>query len=102
MILTICGRVPRNWAQQIAPYLEITADRLGTGEPVRRYKCAVRVCPEPEHWGGLSGCTYTEGVSWGKFVPESAGGQFSEVHADATVALPLLIRALFEELDHGH
>ncbi len=98
-IFTIGGGVPRNWAQQIAPYLEITADRLGTGEPVRRYKYAIRVCPEPEHWGGLSGCTYTEGVSWGKFVPESEGGRQVEVHADATIAWPVIVRAVIERLE---
>lgn len=101
-ILTIGGGVPRNWAQQIAPYYDISNERLGTKLPVPRFRYGVRICPEPVHWGGLSGCTYSEGVSWGKFVPESEGGQFSEVYADATVALPLLIRALFEELDHGH
>jgi len=95
-IFTIGGGVPRNWAQQIAPYLEISADRLGTDEPVRRYRYAVRICPEPEHWGGLSGCSYSEGVSWGKFVPESEGGRHVEVHADATIAWPIIVRAVIE------
>ena len=58
----------------------------------------VRICPEPVHWGGLSGCTYSEGVSWGKFVPASEGGRFAEVYADATVAWPLLVRAVLERL----
>jgi deoxyhypusine synthase len=66
---------------------------------VRRYKYAVRICPEPEHWGGLSGCTYQEGISWGKFVPPNEGGRFAEVHADATIAWPLIIRAVMERLD---
>jgi deoxyhypusine synthase len=98
-ILTIGGGVPRNWAQQVGPYLEVLGDRLRSGEPVRRYKYAVRICPEPVHWGGLSGCTYSEGVSWGKFVPESEGGRFAEVLADATIAWPLLVRAVIERLD---
>jgi len=51
------------------------------------------------HWGGLSGCTYSEGVSWGKFVPVSEGGRYAEVYADATVVWPLLMKAVFEELD---
>ena len=97
-IFTIGGGVPRNWAQQVAPYLEISADRLGVDEPLRRYRYAVRICPEPEHWGGLSGCSYTEGVSWGKFVPESEGGHHVEVHADATIAWPIVVRALIERL----
>ncbi len=98
-IFTIGGGVPRNWAQQVGPYLEILRKRLQNDEPVRRYRYAVRICPEPEHWGGLSGCSYREGVSWGKFVPEADGGRFAEVFADATIAWPLVVRAVIERLD---
>jgi len=98
-IFTIGGGVPRNWAQQVAPYLEISAARVNAEEPVRRYRYAVRICPEPEHWGGLSGCSYTEGVSWGKFVPESEGGRHVEVYADATIAWPIVVRAVLERLE---
>ncbi len=97
-IFTIGGGVPRNWAQQVGPYLEILRKRLHKDEPVRRYKYAVRICPEPEHWGGLSGCSYTEGVSWGKFVPEAEGGRFAEVFADATIAWPLIVMAVAERV----
>ena len=100
-IFTIGGGVPRNWAQQVGPYLEILRKRLGTDEPVRRYRYAVRICPEPEHWGGLSGCSYTEGVSWGKFVPPAEGGRFAEVFADATIAWPLVVRAVMERTDRA-
>jgi deoxyhypusine synthase len=98
-IFTIGGGVPRNWAQQVSPYLEILRSRLGSSEPVRRYRYAVRICPEPVHWGGLSGCTYSEGVSWGKFLPPEEGGRFSEVLADATIAWPLIVRAVIERLE---
>jgi deoxyhypusine synthase len=97
-IFTIGGGVPRNWAQQVGPYLEVLRERLGKREPVRRYKYAVRICPEPVHWGGLSGCSYTEGVSWGKFVPPEEGGRFAEVFADATIAWPIVVRAVIERL----
>jgi deoxyhypusine synthase len=100
-IFTIGGGVPRNWAQQVGPYLEITRARIGSPEPVRRYKYAVRICPEPVHWGGLSGCTYSEGVSWGKFVPENEGGRFAEVFSDATIAWPLVLRAVIERLERN-
>jgi deoxyhypusine synthase len=95
-IFTIGGGVPRNWAQQVGPYLDISAKRLGVEEPFRRFQYAVRICPEPDHWGGLSGCSYKEGVSWGKFVPESEGGRFAEVFSDATIAWPLVVRAVIE------
>jgi len=98
-IFTIGGGVPRNWAQQVGPYLDILRSRIAIDEPRRRFRYAVRICPEPEHWGGLSGCSYSEGVSWGKFVPESEGGRFAEVFADATIAWPLVVRAVIERLD---
>jgi deoxyhypusine synthase len=100
-IFTIGGGVPRNWAQQVGPYLEILQARLGGDAPPRRYKYAVRICPEPVHWGGLSGCSYTEGVSWGKFVPEQDGGRFAEVFADATIAWPLVVRSVMERMDRA-
>jgi deoxyhypusine synthase len=97
-IFTIGGGVPRNWAQQVAPFYDIVQHRLGIEMEHPRFTYGVRICPEPVHWGGLSGCTYSEGVSWGKFVPASEGGKFAEVYADATVAWPLLVRAVLERL----
>jgi len=52
------------------------------------------------HWGGLSGSTYTEAISWGKFVPPDEGGKFAEVFSDATVALPLVAGAVLERLGY--
>lgn len=97
-ILTIGGGVPRNWAQQVGPFFDIINHRLGTDWSPPRFHYGVRICPEPVHWGGLSGCTYSEGVSWGKFVSPEEGGRFAEVFSDATLVLPLLAKALFEEL----
>jgi deoxyhypusine synthase len=98
-IFTIGGGVPRNWAQQVAPYIEFMGDRLGLEQQrVPRFYYGVRLCPEPVHWGGLSGSTYVEGMSWGKFVPREEGGQFAEVFTDATVVLPLLLGGLFERV----
>ncbi|WP_437596730.1 deoxyhypusine synthase family protein [Sorangium sp. So ce590] len=96
--ITIGGGVPRNWAQQVAPFYDIVGDRLGIEAEHPRSQYGVRICPEPVHRGGLSGCTYSEGVSWGKFTPPREGGRFSEVYADAMVAWPLLVRALRERL----
>jgi len=98
-IFTIGGGVPRNWAQQMGPYVD-TLQRRERGccyAPVR-FRYGVRICPEPSYWGGLSGCTYSEGVSWGKFVPPEEGGQFGEVYCDATIAWPLLLKAVVERL----
>jgi deoxyhypusine synthase len=95
-IFTIGGGVPRNWAQQVAPYVEIGNVRLGLNVRPPRFQYGVRICPEPDYWGGLSGCTYSEGISWGKFIPPAEGGWFAEVLSDATVVWPLLMMGLLE------
>ena len=99
-IFTIGGGVPRNWAQQFGVYAELLARRGYEKVPLKRYNYGVRICPEPVNWGGLSGSTYTEAVSWGKFIPEEEGGRFAEVLDDATVALPLVVGAVLERLGH--
>lgn len=98
-IFTIGGGVPRNWAQQVAPYLDLINKRVGAGGKFTRYQYGVRICPEPVHWGGLSGCTYSEGISWGKMVPPQDGGRYAEVISDATIAWPLILKAVMERLD---
>ncbi|WP_455245799.1 deoxyhypusine synthase family protein [Petrachloros mirabilis] len=97
-ILTIGGGVPRNWAQQVGPYIEISNMRLGLKVRPPRFQYGVRICPEPDYWGGLSGCTYQEGISWGKFVPPQEGGRFAEILSDATVVWPLLMVGLLERM----
>ena len=101
-IFTIGGGVPRNWAQQFGPYVEEIAKHVGLKrEEQLRYNYGIRICPEPVHWGGLSGATYSEGVSWGKFVPREEGGMWAEVPADATIAWPLLVKAVLERLQRS-
>ena len=97
-VFTVGGGVPRNWAQQVGPYLDILQKRAGVGNGLMRFHYGVRICPEPVHWGGLSGCTYSEGISWGKFVPPSEGGRYAEVYADATIVWPLVVKAVQERM----
>lgn len=97
-IFTIGGGVPRNWAQQFGPYIDLRHRRGGEELILKRFHYGVRICPEPVNWGGLSGCTYSESVSWGKFVPQEEGGRFAEVLLDATVGLPLIAGAVLERI----
>jgi deoxyhypusine synthase len=99
-IFTIGGGVPRNWSQQFGVYAELLARRGYKKLPLKRYNYGLRICPEPVHWGGLSGSTYTEAVSWGKFVPKEEGGRFAEVFDDATVALPLVVGAVLQRIGY--
>ncbi len=96
-IFTIGGGVPRNWAQQIGPYIDLQQKRSVTQteiDPVM-FHYAVRITPEPVGLGGLSGCTYEEGKSWGKFWPN---GKFAEVPFDATLAWPLITGATIQRI----
>ncbi len=110
-IFTIGGGVPRNWAQQVAPFWDLVFNRIVIKEnpstpadEEMKYKkpfhYALRICPEPVHWGGLSGCTYSESISWGKIVPRAEGGKFAEVLCDATVAWPIIMKAVIERLEN--
>lgn len=98
-IFTIGGGVPRNWAQQVGPYIDYIHKRQKGQAYLQRFRYGVRICPEPVHWGGLSGCTYSEGISWGKFIPPSEGGRFAEVFSDATIAWPILLAGVLERLE---
>jgi deoxyhypusine synthase len=97
-IFTIGGGVPRNWAQQVGPFWEVLDKRIPGEGAFVRFWYGVRICPEPVHWGGLSGCTYSEGVSWGKFVPAEEGGRWAEVYCDATIAWPLVAGAVLQRM----
>ncbi|MFH1424409.1 MAG: deoxyhypusine synthase family protein [archaeon] len=98
-IFTIGGGVPRNWAQQACPYWDVYDEHMETESGLHRFDYAVRICPESEHWGGLSGCTYSEGVSWGKITPHAEGGMHTEVRADATTVWPMIVKAVLERLE---
>ena len=100
-IYTIGGGVPRNWAQQVPPFLSLIESRMPEGKKPthikpKKYFAGVRICPESVEWGGLSGCPYTEGVAWGKFDP---AGQYAEILADATIIWPFIHQAVCQRLD---
>ena len=88
--LIIGGGVPRNWAQQIFPLLDEMdkIKRMG-------YNYSVRIHTATEYDGGLSGSTFSEAKSWGKYTLES---KHVSVWCDATIALPILITGLLQRL----
>jgi deoxyhypusine synthase len=97
-ILTLGGGVPRNWAQQIGPLFDTLEGLELEKRPPVRFKYGVRICTAPVGEGSLSGCTYSEGRSWGKFLSEDQGGRFAEVQADYSVAFPVLVQAVAERI----
>lgn len=96
-IFTIGGGVPRNNIQNVAPLLEIMRNRIGDKSiSLKQFSYGCRICPDPMWYGHLSGCTYSEGTSWRKMDPN---GKFSEIHCDATIALPFIIKYVMEGKD---
>ncbi len=84
----IGGGVPKNYIQQLGPVNELLFQK----ESGHHY--AFQITTDDPKWGGLSGCTFEEAKSWGKIEKESA---YAAVYMDATVALPLLAGAIFQE-----
>ncbi|MFX1388672.1 MAG: deoxyhypusine synthase family protein [Promethearchaeota archaeon] len=88
--IIVGGGVPRNWAQQIFPMLDQFDKIINMG-----YNYSVRIHTAMEYDGGLSGSTFSEAKSWGKYSLES---KHVSVWCDATIALPLLFTGLLQRL----
>ncbi|MEM2082466.1 MAG: deoxyhypusine synthase family protein, partial [Candidatus Bathyarchaeia archaeon] len=69
--------------------------RRGVKESFYPHKYAVQITTDSPQWGGLSGATLEEGISWGK---ELIGGRMATVYCDATIALPIIAHAIAERL----
>jgi deoxyhypusine synthase len=50
------------------------------------HKYAIQFVVDAPNWGGLSGCTFEEAVSWGKIAVDA---RMVSVLCDATIALPV-------------
>ena len=85
----IGGGVPKDTIQLVTVMVDLAR---GNGVPYP-HALAVQVTTDSPQWGGLSGCTFEEAVSWGKIDPE---GEQAVCYADATLALPLIVHALAE------
>ena len=87
-VVYIGGGVPKNFIQQT----EVIASILGMD--VGGHDYAIQYTSDSPHWGGLSGCTFDEAVSWGKIAVQAKKVQ---VFVDATIALPIVAHALHEK-----
>ena len=55
------------------------------------HKYAIQFVVDAPNWGGLSGCTFEEAVSWGKIAVDA---RMVSVLCDATIALPMAAAAV--------
>ena len=66
-----------------------------TDESYYPHKYAIQISTESPQWGGLSGCTFDEAISWGKIL---SSGEFAQCYCDATIALRIVTHALNERV----
>ena len=106
-VIYIGGGVPKDFTQLLAVSLSLkmsdkkVPSRKGfardlTGEYYYPHKYAIQITTDSPQWGGLSGCTLEEAVSWGKIASE---GKKVTCYCDATIALPIITHTLNERVD---
>ena len=89
-LIILGGGTSRNYAQQSATL----GYMAGEGLWYKTHLYAIQITTDQPHWGGLSGATFDESKSWGKFDLEAA--QTVHVYCEATIALPLLVTGVAE------
>jgi deoxyhypusine synthase len=105
-VIYIGGGVPKDLTQLIA--ISVSPRTKDKGVPGRAgrlrkslqeyyypHKYAIQITTDSPQWGGLSGCTLEEAVSWGKI---DNLGKRAVCYCDATIALPLITHALNERV----
>jgi deoxyhypusine synthase len=92
--IIVGGGVPRNWGQQVFPFL----DQIKVEMPSFGYNYSVRMHTAVVYDGGLSGCTVSEGKTWGKYVKNA---DHVSIWCDATIAFPLLVTGLVQRVKAG-
>lgn len=105
-VVYLGGGVPKDFTQLLAISVspkvndEPIAGRAGhRRNAVKEYyyphRYAIQITADAPQWGGLSGCTLDEAISWGKVAGE---GRHVTCYCDVTVALPLITHALRERV----
>jgi deoxyhypusine synthase len=83
-VIILGGGSPKNFYLQTQPQLW---EVLGINKGGHDY--FIQITADAPHWGGLSGATPSEAVSWGKIKPDQLQDTVV-VYGDSTIALPLL------------
>ena len=106
-VVYIGGGVPKDLTQLIAISVSPQTNdqgvpgrdghlRKGLQEYYYPHKYAIQITTDAPQWGGLSGCTLEEAISWGKINRQT--GTRAVCYCDATIALPLIAHALNERV----
>lgn len=83
-VIILGGGSPKNFYLQTQPQLW---EVLGIQKGGHDY--FIQITADAPHWGGLSGATPSEAISWGKIKPDQLSSTVV-VYGDSTIALPLM------------
>lgn len=83
-VIILGGGSPKNFYLQTQPQLW---EVLGIQKGGHDY--FIQITADAPHWGGLSGATPSEAVSWGKIKPEQLNSTVV-IYGDSTISFPLL------------
>ena len=90
-VVSIGGGSPKNFYMQTQPTL---AQILGINKGGHDY--FIQITTDAPQWGGLSGATPSEAISWGKIRKEEVKNHVV-VYSDATIAMPILAGYVLSE-----
>ena len=89
--IVLGGGTPKNFINQATVQAGFYDARVGG------HRYALQIVTDVPHFGGASGATLEEAQSWGKLATDA---EQVTVHADATIALPILVTALARSAHH--
>ncbi len=84
--------MPKDYVNLATVAQTLLAEARGVKDYYKPLK-VIQVTTDSPQWGGLSGATLKEVVSWGKVHPRPMK---RVVYCDATIALPIITQALYE------
>lgn len=90
-VIYLGGGVPKDTIQ-LSTIIKSLA-KGGKEETPHEY--AIQITADSPQWGGLSGCTLEEAISWGKIASDA---KKATLYADITLALPIVAHALNEKV----
>ena len=90
-VVYLGGGVPKDTIQLAT----VIKSLVKGGEEETPHDYAIQITADSPQWGGLSGCTLEEAVSWGKIAPDA---RKATLYCDVTLALPIIVHAINERV----
>ena len=90
-VVYLGGGVPKDTIQLAT----VIKSLVKGGEEETPHDYAIQITADSPQWGGLSGCTLEEAVSWGKIAPDA---RKATLYCDVTLALPIIAHAINERV----